>query len=517
MTRLVTILLLIAILPGRTLAQNDAPYGYYLDAARFSQTFQGGSARIQALGGSNVALGGDITSVSGNPAGLGFYNRSEFSITPGFTFTNYKTDLYDSKNKSQNLYANIYNIGLVINNTNNGTSGWLGGSFGFSVNKINDFDGEFRYNANTANSSIVDYFIESANGLPATSFPGIADATDITTLAYYDYLIGPWNVIDASYPDDEYFSDVTSFMRPSLNMDEIVSTSGNQYQWSLSYGGNLADVLYIGIGVGVVSLNYLAQKSYIESGFDYSADDPTYNPINEIILEEELKISGTGVNGTFGLILRPVSFLRFGASVTTPTAYKLKDSYSGTLAADWNNFYYQDIIGGDTVLNFVEASTANLISQYKLTTPFKASVGAAIFLGKLGFFTADIEYLDYKNIWLNSKDFSMDADNNYISNNFSEGLNLKLGAEIKLDALRFRAGYALDQVPLTADLSYKSSNQRISGGVGILLEAFYADFTIVNTQVNGSYTPYTLADSSQPSVKVWSNNFTGLLTIGYKF
>ena len=512
-----TILLIIAILPQVSMAQEIAPYGYYLDAIRFSKTVTNGSARIQALGGSNVALGADITSISGNPAGLGMYNRSDVSITPGFNYSINNTSLNGSDVNNQNIYGTLDNIGIVINNTKDGIGGWLGGSFGFSVNKINDFNNEFKYGASNNQNSMVDYFIESVDGMSVNNFPTLSNATDISTLAYYTYLIGPWNVVDAAYPDDEYFSDITTFARPNLRQEETVTTSGNQFQWSLSYGGNLADVLYVGFGIGVVSLDYTAQKSYVENSFDYSPDDPTYDPITQIKLEEELKIKGTGFNSTFGLILRPVGFFRLGASITTPTVYNLDDTYNASLAADWNNFFYGDIVGGDTVLNYMQGSTAEVISKYSLNTPLKASVGTAIFLGKLGFITADIEYIDYSKAFLKAEGFSMNPDNDFIKANFTDALNLKIGVEMRLDALRFRAGYALDNVPTTADLNYQSSNQRISGGAGLYLDAFYADFTIVNSQVKSNYSPYSLADNSQPNIDVKTNNFKGLLTLGYKF
>src|SRR5689334_23884466 len=58
--------------------------GYVESALTFSQTTPGGSARIQAMGGSQIALGGDYSSAASNPAGLGMFNRSEVSLTPGF-------------------------------------------------------------------------------------------------------------------------------------------------------------------------------------------------------------------------------------------------------------------------------------------------------------------------------------------------------------------------------------------------------------------------------------------------
>jgi hypothetical protein len=52
------------------------------EAVLFSQTGQSGTARFVGLGNANTSLGGDISNISGNPAGLGFYNRSAWSISP---------------------------------------------------------------------------------------------------------------------------------------------------------------------------------------------------------------------------------------------------------------------------------------------------------------------------------------------------------------------------------------------------------------------------------------------------
>lgn len=47
--------------------------GQYLqDVLRFSQPEQGATARFKGLGNAQTALGGDLSSISGNPAGLGF-------------------------------------------------------------------------------------------------------------------------------------------------------------------------------------------------------------------------------------------------------------------------------------------------------------------------------------------------------------------------------------------------------------------------------------------------------------
>lgn len=57
---------------------------YFEDAYRFSNTNygMGSTARMQAIGGAQIALGGDISSAVSNPAGLGFFNKSVFVVTP---------------------------------------------------------------------------------------------------------------------------------------------------------------------------------------------------------------------------------------------------------------------------------------------------------------------------------------------------------------------------------------------------------------------------------------------------
>src|SRR5674536_391977 len=52
------------------------------DALRYSQSFYGGTARFMSMGGAFTALGGDISSLSQNPAGLGVFRSSEITLTP---------------------------------------------------------------------------------------------------------------------------------------------------------------------------------------------------------------------------------------------------------------------------------------------------------------------------------------------------------------------------------------------------------------------------------------------------
>ena len=57
------------------------------DALRYSTNSLVGTARSLALGGAYSAVGADLSAATLNPAGLGLYRRSDFSITPMVRFT----------------------------------------------------------------------------------------------------------------------------------------------------------------------------------------------------------------------------------------------------------------------------------------------------------------------------------------------------------------------------------------------------------------------------------------------
>src|SRR5689334_8367256 len=91
-------------------------------ALLFSRTQAAGSARIQGMGGAQTALGGDYSSALSNPAGLGMYNRSEFTFSPGLSFYNTKagydtrsTDIHNPTVKESMTKFNIPGISFVLN------------------------------------------------------------------------------------------------------------------------------------------------------------------------------------------------------------------------------------------------------------------------------------------------------------------------------------------------------------------------------------------------------------------
>src|SRR5688572_10875541 len=225
----------------------------YAETALLFSTYQlGGSARIQGVGGAQVALGGDYSSALSNPAGLGMYNRSELTFTPAAASYATQADALGNSTEENASKLVIPGLSFVLHLPRE-SGDFLGGSFGVSMTRVNDFNGSLSYSGPNTNTSIIDYFLEEANGDGPDQFDTYQYNTP-TGLAYDNYLIGPRSIIDPSFPDDEYFTDAPI----ASTQTENITTKKASYQWSFSYGANFKDIFFFGGGLGLMSLRYEA-------------------------------------------------------------------------------------------------------------------------------------------------------------------------------------------------------------------------------------------------------------------
>ena len=84
------------------------------NAFTISRDLNSGTARFKAMGGVNTALGGDISSISGNPAGLGFYGQSDVSVTVGYFNSQNKAEYFGNSTTMNNGKFGIENAVVVI-------------------------------------------------------------------------------------------------------------------------------------------------------------------------------------------------------------------------------------------------------------------------------------------------------------------------------------------------------------------------------------------------------------------
>ncbi|MBX2965416.1 MAG: outer membrane protein transport protein [Cyclobacteriaceae bacterium] len=485
------------------------------NALLFSRTKPGGSARIQALGGTQVALGGDFSSALSNPAGLGMYNRSEFTFSPALNFFNSDASHRGTTQKESNSKFTIPGLSYVFNSPQN-KDGFWGGSFGISMTRTNDFNSFMQYGGNDNVSSIIDWFIQDAQG---QSEDDLLNSDFPTGLAYSNFLLE-----DSTFyggPSRSYFSFLGLYPDPDdirhLKRQGSVKTKGAQYQWSLAYGGNYLDKIFFGASVGITTLRYTFTSTYSESDFFFELD-PNFNPLDNLSMEETIDIQGSGVNLTLGVLFRPVDFVQVGASFVTPTYYQLTDSYTAKVSTLWNDYEYP--VTGEILNRESYESYEPVIAEYNLSTPMKLSLGTAFFISEYGFISGDIEFVNYRKPKYTSdiSGISFNSDNDAIRTSYKSTINYRIGAEFRYEMLRLRAGYNFLSNPYnTSAVDTNQSIQTISAGVGVRLAQFFIDFALMRSTGNREYSSYVLQNNTGPRVDITNTLVSGMATVGFTF
>ena len=372
---IITFLLLTAIFDGKSQA-----YGYYKDVLKFSNNFSGGSARIQSIGGASVSLGGDISSISINPAGLGFFNKGVFSITYDYTNNSYDSGFLGDPANNKNIdnsYPSFSNISLIIPLKRKNSYSLSGNSscpdcskfnFGISFNNIRSYYKNRSYSGYNDYNSIIDYFLYDAQGIALSQISNSNPISGIGLLqeAYDHYLINP----DADLPGS-YFSFVGGF---PFQSEEIIYEGGIS-KLSFSAGTNSNDKIFLGLGINIYSISYRENRKYIENQFeilDSSGNWVQESILNYLELKDFFKINGSGASLSLGVIIKPIDQFNIGINFESKTKYSLSEEMFSELETSYFDYYFQP---EDTILGAAVSGTAKNISDYKFTSPSKISIG----------------------------------------------------------------------------------------------------------------------------------------------
>jgi hypothetical protein len=450
---------------------------YGEDAFKFSSYTNFGSTRTIGMGGAFTALGGDAASTAINPAGLGFYNRSEFSISPVFRNVS-TTSTYLDRSVSRNSdYSSIGQLGAVFNRGSSANAKRKS-TFGIGFHTLANFNREYTLQGSNNRSSLMDYFAEQAtfrganpSQLDSEFDVNLGLAETPTAMYYQAYLIDPF--------EDQYIVAEPSF---PVNQSINVSERGSLGQFSLAYAINYSDKTYFGAALGVQTLNYNVMNYHQE-------DFPNGEVFNSFAYDDQLLVKGTGININAGVIHKVTEDFRVGANFSSPTWMGVRETfYSGVEIDQKPNTF-------ETEFSRIETIPGDF--NYRMTSPVRLSLGAAYMLpGKIGVISADAEYVGYSNMGVKDKSNLIDdaEQNAAIASVYKDVINFKGGAELRFGKARIRGGVNYLADPMKQDNGLDRSNLILSAGAGFRGARFFADAAYTRTQFNTSYTPYTLSD-----------------------
>jgi hypothetical protein len=490
----ILVIMLFSVLTGVKAQNTD-------DALRYSQVFYSGSARFMSMGGAFTALGGDLSSISLNPAGTAIFRSSEFSLTPQLYYNTTSSVWNGSKSKDATSLFNLNQIGIVSNIISNNTEkGLVNLNIAYSYNKTNNFTENITISGISNNSSMADFWASRAEGYSKNDMPDDAYA------AYYTGLIDTLSGSNTSYGTvfSRYGDNPNSTYGQQIK--RVITNTGYSGEHSFSIGANISNKFFLGTTLGISRIKYTGHIEHLESDVNNAIYD-----FNSFTYVDHLEATGTGYSLKLGTIIKPVEFLRIGLAVQSPTVYRITENYYDDLSVHF-----------DTKVNNVDSyeySNNPASYKYTLTTPLRVNAGLAFQINKLAIISADYEFVDYNMMRFSNAidNQSFSTENNDIRQMFKSASNIRLGAELRLSNIYLRGGYgyygkAFKSSTDNKNLDYNS----VSFGVGFRQQNFYFDLGCAMLSSSRQYFMYSDPGYLEPAgLSTTRNTFTA--TFGYKF
>lgn len=535
------IIFAIALLLGAV--SSASAQGMY-DALNFSDSNYYGTARSMAIGNAVTALGGDIGSITLNPAGSAVAGYSQMVISPGIsiaTTSSYYTpvagDPYTTSGKGSYTRATLPDIGATIRFDMYRSTGLKSITFGIVSNTSNNFlmrsasrgsnpmssisgalsAGAMNLDVSPENLNRYDSFYE----LGASYWPYLVSRQSniISNIGITRYYAGAAENIGYDEEADIYHIYLGGPVTQTYNRQE----RGYKNDIAFNLGFNISDMLFLGVNLGIPVLQYEA-IDYFQEDAENPGDFQT--GLSSLSYKYHYRAQADGVYARVGVIALPVQGLRLGASFQTPTAYVVRDTYYLSGAT---SFY----AGGQQGCS---QSSPDDDFSYRFRSPSILDLGIAYTLGNIGLISFDWERTFYNQMKFSERDSNYGADYFYYSNKDIQDYCLpadmfRAGLEVNvLPELALRLGYTYKNSPEATSMTDRRRlsdyTQSISAGIGYSSPgSFFVDLaargTFFPTKYYRPYADY-LTDSYGeviPSMEVSSTRklVDVVLTLGWRF
>jgi hypothetical protein len=520
------------------------------DAEKFMGDDLSGTARYVAMGGAMGALGGDISTISTNPAGIGIFRNSEAMITFGLNNLKAKSTYGRGAMTDSKFSLPVDNLGFVYSSRVDDNEYVRFINFGFNYHKRRNFNRSFGVRGMYGVSQ-TDQIAAMCSGREINnSYPhGIIEPSDLSSNKAFAYNDIPWlgalayeaNLMGV-YQDNNnnqrelYKGYLADLAAPGIDGRFKSQEKGGIDQFDFNLAVNLKDALYLGLTIGAYAVDYSYESTYSENFLIDGADHGSYT------FRNVLKTEGTGFDIKLGGIFRPIADnpLRIGFAIHTPTFYNLTDrnyaelSYR-TKAYNETTHQYDPLKQGNTYTQDETGRAMDGNTDYKLITPWKFNLSAGYTLAGRIALGAEYQYADYSSAKLKyDTDGSSDDmvyENEMIGSMLKGVHTFKLGAEFK-PATEFavRMGYnvtsssfkenaykALPNNSIRTDTEYANLKaiHNFSFGLGYRTETFYGDITYQYSAYDADF--YAFNNDTLPSSKLSYNRHHVMATLGIRF
>lgn len=518
------------------------------DAMNIAQKDLNGTARFVGMGGAMSALGGDISTISTNPAGIGIYRSNDAMVTMGYSITGTESKFGGNTFEANKNRWSFDNAGFVISTKIGNMTSLRYVNFGFNYHKSKSFyknmtmggllgkvgsdyvsqvasmaiqatDGAYAYYED--HHSYLDYGKSGtyrndyAGWLGTLGFQGGLLFEDTETEAYNTY---------TPYIPSE--ADALFLSRERGGVDE--------YDFNVAF--NVEDRLYFGVTLGAYAVDY-NKYSFYDENYQYTWEDG--NQYEEgYSLESFNRIHGAGVDLKLGAIFRPIedSPLRVGLAIHSPVYYKLTYTTGALMSTD---LYLpaedgSEVMTHTTIDTYSELGGRDMDRDFLLQTPWLFNVSLGYTVGNSLALGAEYEYEDYSSM----KFFYPEGDEMAWETGESDlclkGVStVRLGAEFKpIPAFALRLGYnfsssafkddAIKALPANSintdtDFANSESMNTFTLGIGYRGSKVYADLAYKYNMYKSKFYPFVDDLGVLAATRVNNERSQVLFTLGMRF
>jgi hypothetical protein len=459
----------IAFLFTATVTSYSQSLGYQDLGVLFSKNDDNGSARFTAMSGAFGALGGDVSAMSVNPAGISVFTNSIFTGTLNSRNSDISSNYYGNSLTTQDNFFNLSHAGAVLVFDSAYKSDWSKFAIGFNYRITKDFENSFLAQGNSGVATFKEFPLDNNT-----------------------------DPLDYNIADEQRFSN---------------SYNGEISELNMAFSSVHKNKLYVGLGLNFYDLNFSQQTLLTEFNSDVNG-----NELDANYYQENVTV-GTGFSANAGFIYKANQNFRFGLAYQTPTWYS-EIIESTNITENEGNRINETPFYGDTE---IAVSNDNLVYNntsggyfpiqellYKLKTPSKLTASAAFIFGKDGLISLDYINKNYQNMKLSNGVFT--DENQFFQNELRNTHSFNLGTEWRLDRFSIRGGYKFEQDPS----KYAEDNNNLKGyslGAGYNFGNLKLDFSFSDNNRTSLYNFYAGFGVDPAALEIDNKTVTASISI----
>ena len=388
------------------------------DACLFSQTYYQGTAKALGMGNALGAVGGDMTALCVNPAGMGLYRGQELAASLGLFDNLSHSTYYGTTANANTLRLTLPNIGYVNAKQRSNYRNLRFTQFGIALTRTNDFNEHTLARGINPSSSKIDSYLAQIDGY---------SPQDIKNDFPYD-IFPAWStyLIDI-YEDDEGEYYGSPVPQGGIWQGRENTFKGRSEEWTFAGSANYNEDLFLGVSIGLNHVKRTGTRVF-EEWMPEDANEGT--GFSQWSFTESIASTGWGGNIKTGFIYHANNWLRIGAAFHSPTIFNFNETWQTETEAEINQFLNKHI-------------SPESHYEYTFIKPLKWVGSMAFVVGQEAIVCFDAEYQNYGSARFRADDWDYDATNESIKSAFGPSFNFRIGSEWRTGNtyLRVGAGY----------------------------------------------------------------------------